>query len=192
METQIQDLHMKYRCMWLWVMCGLSTYTWYNYSLYDPIQTDLYTPYVLNGAIFICYLSWDTYKMIMDARLYRTDLLIHHAVAMTVTVSCIRTIPLHMSNYMILEAISLFNYPLRNYPDLLNHYRTFIILTLRMPMTTWFAVYYFPSYDLPQLKLTISPIHCNWMIFMSNLTYAFLLYDLFILYKIYKPKKIKK
>lgn len=191
METQIQDLHMKYRCMWLWVMCGLSTYTWYNYSLYDPIQTDLYTPYVLNGAIFICYLSWDTYKMIMDARLYRTDLLIHHVVAMTVTVSCIRTIPLHMSNYMILEAISLFNYPLRNYPGLLNHYRTFIILTLRMPMTTWFVVYYFPSYDLPQLKLTISPIHCNWMIFMNNLTYAFLLYDFFILYKIYKPKKIK-
>ncbi len=30
----IQDIHMKHRCMWLSVMCGLSVYTWYNYSLY--------------------------------------------------------------------------------------------------------------------------------------------------------------
>jgi hypothetical protein len=127
----------------------------------------------------------------MDSRLYRTDLMIHHAVAMTVTVSCITTIPLHMSNYMIAEAISLLNYPLRNYPEWLNHYRTFIILTLRMPLTIWLAFYYAPLYEIPHLKMTLSPIHFQWMTFMNNLTYMFLLYDFFILYKIYKPKKIK-
>ena len=188
----IQDVHMKHRCMWLSVMCGLSVYTWYNYSLYEPIQTDLYTPYVLNGAIFICYLSWDTYKMIMDARLYRTDLLIHHNTALIITCSCITTTPLQMSNYMIMESISLLNYPLRDYPQILNLYRTAIIISLRMPLSVWFWIYYNPKYGLPVLQQALTPSHYIWLKCILNSYWFFLLYDLFILYKIYKPKKIKK
>ena len=42
----IQDVHMKHHCRWLSVMCGLSTYTWYNYSLYVHIEISISMPYV--------------------------------------------------------------------------------------------------------------------------------------------------
>ncbi len=189
---EVRDIHMKYRCIWISVMCGLSTYTWINYSLFEPIEISVYTPYVINGIIFLSYLTWDTYKMLTDSRLYRTDLMIHHGIAITVTVSCITTTPLHMSNYMIAELISLLNYPLRNYINLLNYYRTFIIITLRIPLTIWFLRYYSIYYNLPRLKLILSPNHYIWMEFITIFSNVFILYDLFILYKIYKPKKIKQ
>ena len=47
-SKQIQIKHMKYRCCFISVMCGMSLYSWYNYSLFNPITNDFFTPYYQN------------------------------------------------------------------------------------------------------------------------------------------------
>ena len=127
----IQTEHMRLRCCFISAMCGLSLYSWCNYSLFDPINNSCLTPYYLNGLLFLFYLAWDTYHMTLSSNkhiLYRTDLIIHHTMSFIITASSINNNALLMSNYMILECISLMNYVWRNNPYLLKMYRTFCIV----------------------------------------------------------------
>lgn len=188
----VQTEHMKYRCCFISAMCGMSMYTWYNYSLFDPVNNDVFTPYYQNGLFFLFYLLWDTYHMTLStnrAILFRTDLLIHHLFATIITVSSLNTTALQMSNYMIMECISLMNYTWRNNPRILNIYRTVCIVFLRIPLTLWFWFYYHPNYSFPYWKLTRSENHYLYLYWLYKCSCFFTFYDMLILWKLYKPKK---
>ena len=141
----IQTVHMKQKCYFISAMCGMSLYSWYNYSLFDPIDNSFFTPYYQNGLLFCFYLGWDTYHMITIPVLFRTDLMIHHSVCFVCYVSYINNTPLQMSHYLSMECISLMNYVWRNNPQLLKLYRTLCILCVRVPLITWCFLYYNPT-----------------------------------------------
>ena len=101
----IQTEHMKHRSYFISAMCGVSFYTWCNYSLFDPINNSFYAMYYQNGLLFLLYLIWDTYHMIYTPKLFRTDLIIHHSVSFMITSSALNNNALQMSNYMILECV---------------------------------------------------------------------------------------
>ena len=145
----IQTEHMKQRCYFISAMCGMSLYSWYNYSLFDPINNSFFTPYYQNGLLFLFYLGWDTQRMFRTPILFRTDLIIHHIMSLVVTASSINNNTLQMSNYMILECISVMNYILRNNPKLLKLYRIFCVFYIRTPLSLWFWYYYNPTIMYP-------------------------------------------
>ena len=185
----IQTEHMKNRCYFISVMCGMSLYSWYNYSLFDPINNSIFTPYYQNGLLFIFYLVWDTYHMIDKAILYRTDLIIHHTISLILTTSSINNNTLQLSNYMILECVSLMNYIWRNNPNLLKVYRTLCIFCIRLPMTFWMW-YYTLKFMYPYWKVTLTYNHYLYMKTLYSMAIFFVFYDMFILWKLYKPKKV--
>ena len=191
------DIHMKHRCMWLSVICGLSAYTWYCCPLFVLFPDVIFTPYtftpsVSNGVIFVCYLIWDTHKMLTDRRLYRSDLIIHHGIAFIISGSCTYYIPTQMSQYLVMESISLMNYTLRDLPNILKIYRTFVITCIRIPLTLWYYFVYNPYYTIPFIITTTTVNGVLWMRFIYNLCLFFIVYDIFLLYKIHKPRKIKQ
>jgi hypothetical protein len=188
----IQTIHTKHRCYFISAMCGMSLYNWYNYSLFDPINNSFFTPYYQNGLLFLFYLLWDTYHMYKTPILYRTDLTIHHTVSLVITTSFINNNTLQMSNYMILECISLMNYLWRTNPYLLKVYRTLCICVIRTPLSLWFWYYYNPNYAFPYLESTLTHNHYLYMKTLYNMATFFVFYDIFILWKLYKPKTIKQ
>ena len=191
-EIQIQ--HMKHRCYFVSVMCGMSLYNWYNYSLFDPINNNLFTPYYQNCLLMLYYLCWDTYHMTLSKRrtiLFRTDLIIHHYITFVVYISTINIVPLQMSNILIMECISIMNYIWRNNPRLLNIYRILCIVLIRMPLSLWCWSYYNPAYSYPYFKNTLSYYYSLYLCKLCNIFAFFIVYDIFILYKIYTSNKVK-
>ncbi len=189
--ASVRTQHMKTRCYFISVMCGLSLYNWYNYSLFDPPVNDFMTPYYQNCLLMIFYLTWDTYKMIFSENrkiLYRTDLAIHHFITIIVYFSYINNTTLQMSNVLIMECISMMNYIWKDNPKLLNLYRTICILLVRMPLSLWMRLYYNPTIIYPYLKLTRTYPHYLYLSTLGNIYTFFILYDMFILWQIYKPK----
>lgn len=183
----IQTEHMKHRSYFISAMCGVSFYTWCNYSLFDPINNSFYTMYYQNGLLFLLYLIWDTYHMIYTPKLFRTDLIIHHSVSFMITSSALNNNALQMSNYMILECVSLMNYIWRNNPQLLKLYRTICICAVRMPLTLWFFIYYNPTILFPHFESTLTPNHYLYLKTLYEFAVFFAFYDIFILWKLYKP-----
>jgi hypothetical protein len=110
----IKDIHMEKRCWVIFAMCSLSLYNWYHYSLFEtPFINHISKPYYWNYLIFIGYLLWDNYKMLFSEHktiLYRTDLLIHHFVSLSLFCSLIKYTSLLGSGILIMECISLMNY----------------------------------------------------------------------------------
>ena len=192
MDQLIRDEHMKHRCYFITTMCGLSLYTWSNYSLFDPITNDFFTPYYQNCLLMIFYLTWDTYNMITRPILYRTDLMIHHAVVFIVFISSKNYMSLLASNIIIMENISLLNYALRDNIRLLNLYRTACILFVRLPLTIWVFIYYNPNIIIPHLYKTVTTVEYYYLYFILKLQTFFILYDMFILWKLYSPGKKKQ
>ncbi len=188
----IQTVHMKNRCYFISVMCGMSLYSWYNYSLFDPINNSFFTPYYQNCLLMLVYLGWDTYHMITNPILFRTDLMIHHSITAFAGVSYINNISLQFSNVMIMECISLMNYVWRNNPQLLNLYRTLCIFCIRIPLILWLWLYYNPNITFPYLKQTRTYHHYIYLFVLFNQYWFFIIYDIFILWKLYKSKKIKR
>jgi hypothetical protein len=188
----IQTEHMKRRCYFISTMCSMSLYSWYNYSLFDPIDNSFITPYYQNGLLFLFYLGWDTYHMITKPILFRTDLIIHHIMSFIITTSSINNNTLQMSNYMIIECISLMNYIWRNDPQLLKSYRTLCILSIRSPLSLWFYFYYTPTIMYPHWKYTLTYNHYLYLKLIYDMSIFFMFYDIFILWKLYKPKKLKQ
>jgi len=177
----IRHEHMKQRCSFITIMCAISLYTWYNYSLFEPIKHNIFMPYYQNCLLFIFYLLWDTYQMTLSSNrkiLFRNDLLIHHLVSFF-SYSNFRDKPLQMSNLLIAECISLMNYRWRNHNKLLNLYRTFCILFIRFPLNYYFLVCYNPTLIYPFTNIKI-----------SNTPYCivFFAYDMHILWQIYNRK----
>jgi hypothetical protein len=184
----IQTEHMKQRCYFISAMCGMSMYSWYNYSLFDPINNSFFTPYYQNGLLFLFYLCWDTISMFRNPILFRTDLLIHHTMSLVFTASSINNNTLQMSNFMILECISLMNYIWRNNPKLLKMYRFFCVFYIRTPLTLWFWYYYNPTIMYPYWKYTLTHNHYLYMKTLYDMSIFFVFYDMFILWKLYKQK----
>ena len=187
----IQMRHMKHRCYFISTMCSLSLYCWFNYSLFEPVNNDFFTPYYQNCILMLVYLSWDTYHMVTKQVLYRTDLMIHHFITLIVYVSGINYATLQISNVLIMECISLMNYTWRNSPLLLKLYRTLCIFGIRIPLSLWFWLYYNPYIADPHLKKTQSYTLYLFLSTIYNVYFFFILYDVFILWKLYQPKKIK-
>lgn len=190
----IRNEHMKNRCYFISAMCSASLYSWYNYSLFDPVVNDFYTVYYQNCLLMLFYLCWDTYHMILSpnrALLYRTDLVIHHTVTLAIFLSYINNTALQMNHVLIMESISLMNYVWRDRPEILNIYRTACILLIRMPLSFWFSLYYNPNIIFPYFKENRSHYHYTYLHALSNVYLFFLCYDVFILWKIYKPKRIE-
>ena len=191
---QIRTNHMKKRCMVIFVMCFLSLYCWFNYSLFDPIDSivnNKWSLYYLNCVIMILYLLWDTYHMTLSSNkkaLYRTDLIIHHVVSLIVYLSYINNTTLQMSHVLLMESISLMNYVWRNRPTWLKTYRTLCIFLIRIPMSLFFLCYYNPSIQYPHLRSQYSCMHRSYLCSLGHIYYFFLLYDMFLLWKIHKPK----
>jgi hypothetical protein len=176
--------HMKKRCYFISVMCSMSLYSWYNYSLFDPIDNSFFTPYYQNCLLMLFYLGWDTYHMISNPLLFRKDLLIHHFITSIVYLSYINNTSLQMSNVLIMECISLMNYIWKNNPQLLKLYRTICIFCVRIPLSLWFWLYYNPNFQYPYLKLTTN--HYLYLSTLGNVYLFFIVYDMFILWKMYK------
>ena len=193
MNSDMQNKHMKYRCYFISTLCSLSLYTWwYNGSLVETIHHDKIintnynnrfhrvTPQHLNCLLMAFYLCWDMYHMILSCNrriLFRTDLIMHHIVTLATVFNYINHIPLQISNTIIMECISLMNYAWRDNKKKLNLYRTFCILFVRMPLSFFFIFY--KSNNIVRFPYT--QINGYWF---------FIFYDAFILWKIYKPKKI--
>ena len=185
-----QNEHMKCRCFFISIMCGMSLYSWFNYSLFNPIVNNFFTPYYQNCLLMLFYLSWDTYYMILSYNrtiLFRTDLIIHHIVSLIVYLSYINHASLQGSHILIMECISLMNYNLRNNSILLNNYRKFCIFFVRMPLSFWFWLYYNPTITYPYLKETIPYNHYLYLSRLGNIYLFFIGYDIFILWKLYNP-----
>ena len=191
----IINKHMKNRCYFISIMCGMSLYSWYNYSLFDIINNNFFTPYYQNCLLMLFYLGWDTYNMTLSKNkslLFRTDLCIHHFVTGIAYISYINTVSLQASNVLIMECISLMNYIWRNNPRLLKIYRTLCILFVRIPLSLWFWLYYNPTITYIYLEKTFTYNYYIYLLTMSNIYVFFIIYDIFILWKLFKPKKIKQ
>jgi len=190
MDIQVE--HTKHRCYFISVLYGLSLYGWYNYSLFDPINNNFFTPYYQNCILMLVYLGWDTYHMLTTRVLFRRDLIIHHSLAFVTYLSFINICPLQMSNILTMENISLMNYYWKNKPMLLKIYRMCCIFFIRFPLWFWTWIYYFPSYILPHYKPMISHIHYIYLSIFIKIMLSFCIYDAFIVYRLLKPKKMKK
>jgi hypothetical protein len=130
--------------------------------------------------------------MITTPVLFRTDLMIHHSITTIVYLIYINNATLQINHVLIMECISLMNYVWRNNPQLLKLYRTLCILCVRMPLSLWFLLYYNPSIIYPYWKLTRTYSHYLYLKTLSNIYLFFIVYDMFILWKLYKPVKCIK
>jgi len=196
MNLDVKNKHMKHRCCFIFTLCSLSLYTWYNNcSRSDTVYMSTHndndhrvsrfhrlTPQYLNCLLVGFYLSWDMYCMTLSSNrriLFRTDLIIHHVVTLGTILNYMNYIPLELSKIIIMECISLMNYTWRDNKKKLNLYRTFCILFVRMPLSFFFILY--KSNTIARFPYT--QINGYWF---------FIFYDAFILWKIYKPKKFIK
>ena len=187
----IRDEHMKTRCYFMWAMCSISLYNWFTYSLFEPINNDIWKPYYLNSALFIYYLCWDSYKMLLSSDrkiLYRTDLMIHHGISLFTFLSLINFTSLQCNHVLVMECISLLNYILRSRPKTLAYYRLFCILAVRIPMCLYMLNYnwhhimfYAPTMELYYQHQPYEKIY-----------FLFLLYDAYLLKQLHKNLTMKK
>jgi hypothetical protein len=187
--------HMKKRCYFISIVCGVSLYNWYNYSLFEPIVNDFFTPYYQNCLFVLFYLFWDTYKMILSQNcvtLFRQELVIHHVVSIISCLSLFNIASLVTNHILIMECISIMNYVWRNNPKLLRIYRTLCIFLIRTPLSFWLYFYYTPNILFPYFKLTQTYYHYLYLLAINNTFLVYIVYDMFILWQIYKPKKIKQ
>jgi omega-6 fatty acid desaturase (delta-12 desaturase) len=194
-DVDIQNQHMKNRCYFLTVICGMSLYSWYNYSLFDPITIDYYSQYYQNCLLCNFYLCWDTYQMIFSQNkkvLFRKELLIHHILSLFVSVSFTNYAPLYLSHIFIMESISVMNHILKDKQLLLKIYRTLCICLIRIPLSVWSLSYYIPNILIPHLKKSITHQPYYFILYVNtHIFYFFIAYDMYILFKLYKPKHKK-
>ena len=189
--SAVRHNHMRKRCYFISIMCSISLYTWYSYSLFTPVENSVFTPYYQNSLLMIFYLCWDTYHMTLSSNksiLFRKDLLIHHIVSLIVYLSYINNTALQISNVLIMECISLMNYVWRKHNKWLNLYRTCCIFLIRIPLSLWFWLYYNPEIYSPYLKTIVNDFHHTYLDLLSNVYVLFIFYDMYILWQIYKPK----
>jgi hypothetical protein len=189
MDVQVQ--HMNQRLYFIQTMFCMSLYNWYSYSLFDTINNGFLMPYSQNCILMLVYLGWDTYHMITKPTLFRTDLMIHHLLALSTYIIFTPICSLQMSHLLTMECISLMNSIWRNNPRLLKIYRTVCILFVRIPLWSWTWIYYFPTYVLPHYRLSLSHNLSVYFSIVGKIMLFINLYDLLLLWKLYKPSKMK-
>jgi hypothetical protein len=123
--------------------------------------------------------------------LYRTDLMIHHLVCFVVYLSYIGNTTLQINNVLIMEIISAMNHVLCDHNDILKIFRTACIFCIRMPLSLWFRFYYNPNYQYSYLRNTYNYYHSEYLVFLGNIYLFFVVYDIYILWRLYKPRKIQ-
>jgi hypothetical protein len=183
--------HSKRRCYFIAVMFGTSMYSWCNYSLFDPIDDRMFTPYVLNNLLMLLYLAWDMLHMLTTPALFRTDLMIHHTITTVFYASYIAIVPLAMSNMLAMECVSLMNYAWRHHPSWLRWYRTLCIIGFRMPVAFWMWLYYNPTIAYPHFRQTLTYTHSLYLSLLGNGFLFFIGYDVFLLGRLYKGTRTK-
>ena len=194
----IQSEHIKHRSYFIYAMCGMSLYGWNSYSLFDPtnLYIGFFTSYYQNCLLMLSYLGWDIYHMTLSKNrkiLYRKDLVIHHFVSVVTYLSFINVATKQLSNVLIMECISLMNNVLKDNPRLLKIYRTICICVIRTPLSLWYLIYYNPKILFPQYMQFSMPNYYLYLTTMSSTVYIFfILYDMFILWKLYKPNKLQQ
>ena len=151
---KIKDVHMKYRCMCMMILCGISAYDLMTHSLYDPIVFESFSISTLNVSLFFMYMIWDSMHMLYGKNrivLYRNDLIIHHISSVVLSNGCALLLsPLYSSRVMFGESVSILNYILRDnvYEIYLHIYRIVIILTFRIPFAVTLIILYLHRPDL--------------------------------------------
>ena len=168
------ETHTYWRTMWLWPCFLLGTY---NTLIYDQFNENIYetSPTLrLLMATFISYFGWDMYIMMTQKQFYRTDLMIHHSLTITIySFGFYYNILKIGSLFMLCESISLLNYLLRNHPTYLNYYRVFTVVCIRIPIWVGCIYVHYNHYD----GLPFTPL-------LQYCPTLFILYDIVILYKI--------
>ena len=198
-EQQIRDTHMKYRCYWMTVLCGLSTYDLYNNSYYAPLDISWFSVSSINCMIMVSYLSWDSWAMFVGCNktiLYRTELAIHHVAALCTWTFGFIFAPIIGSFCIIGETLSVLNYIFRDksYETVLHIYRIFVIFCIRMPIQMYSG--YFMWYDSIH-HWTFDHIDHQLVSYIGvGICIFFFMYDMVLLHKIigilkYKNRKIE-
>lgn len=183
---------MKRRCYFLAVICGGSLYNIVNYSSYDPAINNFFSIPYLHCLFTAYYLLWDTYKMTLSTNrneLFRTELIIHHFIAMFQLINLMNYIPLQISCILIMECISLMNHVWKDKPFLLKMYRTLCIFCVRMPSSLYWGLFYNSDTTHAHYLIILSPTHYTFLKYVMSSTTFYILYDLLVLYWLYKPRK---
>jgi len=178
-KKSINVTHMKYRMMWLYSIFGFGLYNCYTNSLYQPIVYNPYSLISINCYIFVTYLFWDTWKMMVDKRLFRKELLIHHSVCIYISLCLTNKTSLSGNWCFITECISLMNYYFRDPKDAnyLKMYRLFCIFFIRMPI--WFLLL---NYNYYHIEKYLKPELSNFVHTQLYGIYFFIIYDLFLIH----------
>ncbi len=158
----IVNQHMKHRCCFLTVICGVSVYNIINYSSYDPTINDFWSLPYQHCLFTMFYFLWDTYYMTISTHsnlLYRKELVLHHIISITLLSSIFNYFALQSSCFFIMECISLMNYAWRDKPLLLKFYRTCCIFFVRIPISVFTSFYYEPLITHSHLLTCISKVN---------------------------------
>jgi hypothetical protein len=187
---KIKESNLKYRCICMSIMCAISLYNWFNYSLFGPIINEISYPYYQNCLLFIFYLLWDLHQITMSPYkmvLYRKDLVIHHVFSLLFVSGGISYSSLQCSHVILMECLSIMNYTWRNhkYYRHLNYYRLFCIFFIRLPICIYMMYYVNPIYFIPYYKSISYPqFLCAY--YLNYSLYFYIFYDLFIIKQIYR------
>lgn len=182
MSIIVVDEWDKQRCYLTSFMSALSLYGWYRYSLFDQNPHNKYEVYHINCLVFLLFLCYDTYKTIIRAetqkRCLNKNILAHHIVSF---IGIISKTPLQTSHTMISLCCSSMDYKLRDDKLSLVLYRASCIIFIRIPVATFFLLYYNPTVIYSITKIS-----------MNNTPYSvcFICYDLYTLYGWYSPNKV--
>ena len=120
MNINIQNVHMKRRCYYLFVLCLLSLHSWYIYPSFDvshvtsylKIDSNSYLKLYHKNCFLGLYLLWDVCNMTLSKNrkiLFRKDLIIHHVTGLYFLFKYINIFPYIYTN--IYSLIIKFKYP---------------------------------------------------------------------------------
>ncbi len=178
--SHIVETHAFNRNIALWSCFLISLYNSLVYSQENIHETSV-TLYI-GQLMFIGYISWDAYKIFAYKELYRGDLVIHHAMCLTLYLPALVIPALKIGALNVLpESLSLMNYWLANNPTLLLRYKLAIILFHRMPF--WFIYMYY--------AVQSEELATIWWIFTYG-PIAFIMYDLYVFRRILLNRQLWK
>ena len=141
---------------------------------------------------FMILMGFDT-ALLLHPKLFRKDLIIHHAFCILMTSTCMVLNIDKTYGYIALkgECISIFNFLRKRYPTFVTYWRVFSITMIRIPQWLWLLTYgikmlyvmsfFFTLYDMYMLrillpKIKIHPIYTG---YRSLFTASLVVFGLF-------------
>ena len=197
-EQEIIDENMKYRSTCCALLTSLSFYGWYNFFYmsvtelyqepykYETINLISY-PYVC-VVIVIIYLIYDIWIMIFGKHskiLYRSELLIHHIISLLSCIVGLLRFPEIITNCLMMESLSIFNYVLRSNKNKLTLYcyRFFNLICIRGPFLLYMLYYHHMNHELLFVDVYIITPKITDIIVSVNYI-IFIIHDIFLCCKI--------